>query len=89
MEGLRLRVSTVRITLSKSVIKKLARRAGIKRISQLVYEQARIMFFNFLRRIVKDAIVYSNCYRRKAITCSDIVMALRRQGRDVYGIDEN
>lgn len=78
--------SGVRITLSRSVIKKLARRAGIKRISKLVYQQARAMFVTFLRRTIKDAIDYSNRSQRKAITCRDVVLALKRQGRCLYGI---
>lgn len=72
--------------ITKSAIRKLARRAGIKRISGKLYDVAReVMVKDYLVNILKDAIKYTEYARRKTLTTGDILHALKRNGKTLYG----
>ena len=66
-------------------IRRLARRGGVKRISGLIYEETRGVLMIFLSNVIRDAIVYSEHAHRKTVTAMDVVYALKRQGRTLYG----
>jgi histone H4 len=69
-------------------IRCLARRAGVKRISGLVYEEIRSVLKVFLENVVRDAVTYTEHARRTNITAMDVVYALKRQGRTLYGFGD-
>ncbi|AFP65416.1 histon H4 (nucleomorph) [Chroomonas mesostigmatica CCMP1168] len=71
--------------ITKPAIRRLARRGGVKRISGLVYEETRNVLKSFLESIIKDAVTYTEHARRKTVTAMDVVHALKRQGRTLYG----
>ena len=71
--------------ITKPAIRRLARRGGVKRISGLIYEEARTHFKVILENIIRDAIVYMEHGKRKTVTAMDIVLALKRQDRTIYG----
>jgi histone H4 len=71
--------------ITKPAIRRLARRGGVKRISGLIYEEVRIVLKQFLEKVVRDAVWYTEHARRKTVTAMDIVYALKRQGRTLYG----
>lgn len=71
--------------ITKPAIRRLARRGGVKRISGLVYEETRTVLREFLFGIIKDATTYMDCARRKTVTALDVVFALKRAGRTLYG----
>ena len=71
--------------ITKPAIRRLARRGGVKRISGLVYEEIRSSLKVFLENVVRDAVTYTEHGRRKTITAMDVVYALKRQGRTLYG----
>ena len=71
--------------ITKPAIRRLARRGGVKRISGLIYEEARGVLKSFLEATVKDAVTYTEHSRRKTVTALDVVHALKRQGRTIYG----
>nr|AFN42307.1 histone H4-like protein [Cotesia sesamiae Mombasa bracovirus]AGL91650.1 histone H4 like-protein [Cotesia sesamiae bracovirus]CCQ19277.1 HISTONE H4-like, core histone H2A/H2B/H3/H4 motif containing protein [Cotesia sesamiae Kitale bracovirus]AGL91651.1 histone H4 like-protein [Cotesia sesamiae bracovirus]AGL91656.1 histone H4 like-protein [Cotesia sesamiae bracovirus] len=71
--------------ITKPAIRRLARRGGVKRISGLVYEEIRDVLRIFLTNTIHDAIQYTDYARRKTVTAMDIVYALNRQGRKIYG----
>lgn len=73
--------------ITKPAIKRLARRGGVKRISGLVYEETRGVLRVFLESIIKDAVTYTEHARRKTVTAMDVVYALKRQGRQIYGFE--
>ena len=58
--------------LTKPVIRRLARRGGIHRISGLLYESVREFSMKFLRKIICDAIVFMKHQCRKTITLEDV-----------------
>jgi len=69
----------------KPAIRRLARRGGVKRISGLIYEETRGVLKVFLENVVRDAVTYTEHARRKTVTALDVVYALKRQGRTLYG----
>ena len=71
--------------VTRPAIRRLARRGGVKRISGLVYEETRQVLKIFLETVIRDAITYTEHAKRKTVTAEDIVYALRRQGRTLYG----
>ena len=71
--------------ITKPAIRRLARRGGVKRISSHIYEEARNVLRSFLENMVRDAIVYTEHAKRKTVTALDVVLALKRQGRTLYG----
>lgn len=72
-------------TLTRGGIRRLARRGGIRRISDGVYSQVRDFAEYFLGIVVKDAAIFAENAKRKTITAMDIVYALKRSGRSLYG----
>ncbi|KAL3782552.1 hypothetical protein ACHAWO_000752 [Cyclotella atomus] len=60
--------------ITKPAIRRLARRGGVKRISGLIYEGD-----------PWDSVTYTEHARRKTVTAMDVVYALKRQGKTLYG----
>ncbi len=71
--------------ITKPAIRRLARRGGVKRIAADIYEETRNVLKGFLENVVRDAITYTEHARRKTVTALDVVYALKRQGRTLYG----
>eukprot|EP00964_Phaeocystis_antarctica_P005149 scaffold2807_cov60-Phaeocystis_antarctica.AAC.3 len=71
--------------VTKPAIRRLARRGGVKRISGLIYEETRGVLKVFLENVIRDAVTYTEHARRKTVTAMDVVYALKRQGRTLYG----
>jgi histone H4 len=71
--------------ITKSAIRRLARRAGVKRISGLIYEEVRGCLKAFLENVIRDAVTYTEHARRKTVTAMDVVYGLKSQGRTLYG----
>ena len=97
-ETLKLKWSAQGIT--KPAIRRLARRGGVKRISGLIYEETRgvlkvilycrvLLLYScvkvFLENVIRDAVTYTEHAKRKTVTAMDVVYALKRQGRTLYG----
>ena len=71
--------------ITKSAIRRLARRGGVKRISLLVYEKIRDVLKIFLEDLIRDVVTYTEFAKRKTISVMDVVHALKNQGRTLYG----
>ena len=71
--------------ITKPAIRRLARRGGVKRISALIYEETRNVLKMFVENVVRDSVTYTEHARRKTVTAMDVVYALKRQGRALYG----
>jgi histone H3/H4 len=71
--------------ITKPAIRRLARRGGVKRIAGLIYEETRGVLKVFLENVIRDAVTYTEHARRKTVTALDVVYALQRQGRTLYG----
>lgn len=71
--------------VTKPAIRRLARRGGVKRISGLVYEDARDALHKMLTEVIRDAVTYTEHARRRTVSHMDIIYALKRNGRTLYG----
>ncbi|KAG5672307.1 hypothetical protein PVAND_002441 [Polypedilum vanderplanki] len=71
--------------LGKGGAKRHPRRVGVKRISGLIYEETRGVLKVFLENVIRDAVTYTEHAKRKTVTAMDVVYALKRQGRTLYG----
>ena len=71
--------------ITKPAIRRLARRGGVKRISSYIYEETRAVLRSFLENVIRDSVTYTGHARRKTVTALDVVYALKRQGRTLYG----
>jgi len=66
----------------------MARRGGVNRISAMIYEDTRTCIKQYLERTLKDVCAITEHMKRKTVTVSDVIFALKRQGRPIYGFDE-
>ncbi|KAF7945957.1 uncharacterized protein EAE97_004995 [Botrytis byssoidea] len=73
--------------ITKGDIRRLARRGGVKRISSLIYGDVREAIKSRLNEILKDCVAIVEHSKRKTVTVNDVIWALRRQGRPLYGFD--
>lgn len=71
--------------IGNAAIRKLARRGGVKRIGESMYKETRDVLREFLERVLRDTVTYTEHARRKTVTALDIVMALKRNGRSLFG----
>ena len=71
--------------ITKPAIRRLARRGGVKRISGLIYDETRGVMKTFIENVVRDAVSYCDYSKRKTVTALDVVYALKRNGRTIYG----
>jgi len=74
--------------ITKPAIRRLARRGGVKRIAGLIYEETRGVLKVFLEHAIRDAVTYAEHARRKTVAVMDVIYALKRQGRTLYGYDK-
>ena len=58
----------------------LAQRGGIKRISSLIYKEVRGVLKIFLEEVLCDVISYTDYSKRKTVTVTDVLFALKRHG---------
>jgi len=75
--------------VTKPAIRRLARRGGVKRVSSLVYEDVRAELKQFLKRVLHKTILYTKHARRTTVTVQDVVYALKREGRVLYGFTDS
>lgn len=76
--------------ITKPAIIRILRRAGIKRINGLVYEEIRGILLSWLKHIVKDMICIMEHARRKTVEIKDLEEALELN--NIYlaaGINDN
>ncbi|XP_065088069.1 histone H4-like [Ochlerotatus camptorhynchus] len=73
------------VNMIRPAIRRLARRGGVKRISGLIHEETRGVLKVFLEIMIRDAITCTEHAKRKTVTAMDVVYALKRQGRTLYG----
>ncbi|KAL9128759.1 MAG: hypothetical protein Q9175_007461, partial [Cornicularia normoerica] len=86
--------------ITKPAIRRLARRGGVKRISASEPSLLHLPCFfrslplaylttylssTFLEGVIRDAVTYTEHAKRKTVTSLDVVYALKRQGRTLYG----
>ena len=51
----------------------------------VIYEETRAVLKSFLESVIRDAVTYTEHGKRKTVNSLDVVYALKRQGRTLYG----
>ncbi|TVY41089.1 Histone H4 [Lachnellula subtilissima] len=69
--------------------RRLARRGGVKRISGMIYQETRDVLRKYLSSILNDCVLICEHSKRKTVTVTDVIWSLKRQGRPIYGFDQN
>lgn len=70
--------------VTKPSLRRIARRAGVKRIASSIYNEARGILKSFLEETIHDTITYTEHARRKTIILMDVIHALKRRFRTIY-----
>ncbi|XP_030650031.1 histone H4-like [Chanos chanos] len=70
----------------QGITKPAIRRLACRGISGLIYEETRGVLKVFLENVIRDAVTYTEHAKRKTVTAMDVVYALKRQGRALYGL---
>ncbi|KAK4191961.1 histone H4.2 [Podospora australis] len=73
--------------ITKPAIRRLARRGGVKRISAGIYDEIRQALKSRLEMILQDVVTYTEYRKAKTVTANDVIFALRRIGKPIYGFD--
>ncbi|KAJ6516954.1 histone H4 [Mycena vitilis] len=71
--------------VTKPALRRLARRGGVKRLSHTTYDDMRGALKIFLQGIIRDAVLYTEHGYRNTVTPLDVMYALKRSGRTLYG----
>ncbi|KAG6299474.1 Histone H4 [Claviceps aff. purpurea] len=73
--------------ITKPAIRRLARRGGVKRISANIYPETRTALKERLEAILRLCVMYVEYRQAKTVTVHDVVCALRRFGKPIYGFE--
>lgn len=73
--------------LRRPVIRRIARRAEVKRIADSAFKQCPRLMENYLKSVLKDAILYSTSRNKKTVSFNDMIHALKKRGTVVYSGD--
>ncbi len=71
--------------ITNGSIRRLARRGGVKRLSFQIHSHVRDYVDDFLNRVVRDSLSYAEHRKARTITALDVVYALKKNGRVLYG----
>lgn len=71
--------------ISAPGLRRISRRAGVKRTRATVFTECRDVLRTFVDATVSNALVYCRAAGRKTVTSGDVILALQRQGRPLYG----
>jgi histone H3/H4 len=67
--------------LTKPLINRLIRKAGIKRVDALFYEEFRGIFLGFLKNIIENTVIFVKADRKKPINIKYLLKAIK----DLHG----
>ena len=77
-------LSVQRNSIGKPALRRLARRAGVKRINAGVYDEAPLALRKWLSTMIHDAVAYAENARRCTVMVNDVLLALKRNGVYVF-----
>lgn len=76
--------------VTKPALARLFHRAGVKRISGIMYEEARARLQEYLEDIMKDIVVFVDHDNRKTVQIKDVYNALQQKGIELAaGLNPN
>ena len=73
------------IEITRPALRRLARRGGVKRIGMGATDEMRDFADMFLENVVRASCALCDVTKRKTVTTMDVIYALKRNGRTIYG----
>ena len=73
-------------SISKGGIRRLARRAGVKRIGAPVYDEVRGVLKEFVTGVMTDTVAIMELTKKKTVSAADILYALKKAGKTLYAV---
>ncbi|KAI9104271.1 hypothetical protein K1719_023107 [Acacia pycnantha] len=71
--------------ITKPVTCQLACGGRVKHISGVIYEETHSVLKIFLQNVIRDVVTYTEHAKRKTMTAMDVIYAVKRQGKTLYG----
>ena len=71
-------------SISKGGIRRLARRAGVKRIGAPVYDEVRSVLSEFVKNTMHDTVAVLELSKKKTVSAADVMYALKKAGKTLY-----
>lgn len=68
-----------------SALRRVARCGGAKRLAHITYDEVRGYVHDFVKKLVTDSITFTEHRRSSTVVAMDVIHALKRQGRQLYG----
>ena len=72
--------------ISKGGIRRLARRAGVKRISAPVYDEVRSVLGEFITSVMTDTVTVLELTKKKTVSAAEVLYALKKAGKTLYAV---
>jgi histone H3/H4 len=70
--------------ITNPAIRRLAYRAGVKRLRNDVYDATRRVLDDYLNTVLKDASIVTELCKRKTVSAQDVDSGLKRFGQTLY-----
>jgi histone H4 len=71
--------------ITKGSVRRMARRAGIKRMNGLLSDEVRSVLKSFVEKIISASVAYTEYSKKRTVTTGAVVAALKKNGRTLYG----
>ncbi|XP_041032106.1 histone H4-like [Carcharodon carcharias] len=71
--------------ITKPAIQCLACHGSLKHISGLIHKEVCGVLKDFLENVIRDLVTYTEHAKRRKVMAMDVLYALKRQGRTLYG----
>jgi histone H4 len=71
---------------TKPAVRRLCRRAGVKRIHSNVYDATRLIAKDWLTELLKGTIIYTENDRRKTVSAMDVIHGIKRMTQSEGGL---
>ena len=73
-------------SITKGSIRRIARRGGCRRLAGSVYDEARNILTTFVDNVMSDTAALLEMTNRRTVRASDVLFALKKQGRTLYAV---
>ena len=77
-------IKDILLQFTKPMLRRLCRRAGIKRINQYTYAELRSIMYRWLENVLESALIYCDCRRSSTLMPADVVHAMALMGQRFY-----
>ena len=77
-------IKDILMQFTKPMLRRLCRRAGIKRINQYTYAELRSIMYRWLENVLESALIYCDCRRSCTLMPADVVHAMALMGQRFY-----